>query len=146
MQVTWTFLLSCFHPPPQLYVEISVFFFYFQFHFIVSHFRNQAMLVYVFVPGCVLLQQQLDKLSGNVERQDAFGHLLQHAQVVSISGGEAVHPGHGASKHWSKHKPDWGFPEVWKTRLHLLLLCKHSQSCPTSLCGISITEVNRWGD
>lgn len=51
------------------------------------------------VPGRVLLQQQLDKLPGDVQRQDALSHLLQHPQVLPVSGGETVHPGHGASKH-----------------------------------------------
>lgn len=54
------------------------------------------------LPGSVLVQQQFDKLSGNVERQHALRHLLQNPQLLPAGAGEAVHPGHGSSEHWER--------------------------------------------
>lgn len=50
------------------------------------------------LPGRVLLEQQRDKLLGNVERQKTLSHLLQNLQLVPAGGGEPVHPGQGSSK------------------------------------------------
>lgn len=51
------------------------------------------------LPDGIFLQQQFDKLSGNMQREHALRHLLQDPQVVAVSGGEPICSRHDASKH-----------------------------------------------
>lgn len=78
-------------------------------------FRLNSSLSYQkeYIPGCIFFQQKFDKLSGNVKRQDALSHLLQNPEVAPFGGGEAIHPGHGASKHCSKGHSQQQLDSVW---------------------------------
>lgn len=51
------------------------------------------------LPDGIFLQQQFDKLPGNMQREHALRHLLQDPQVVAVSGGEPICSRHDAPKH-----------------------------------------------
>lgn len=50
-------------------------------------------------PGRILFQQELHKLPGHMQGEDALCHLLQDPQVVAIRGGESVHAADGSAEH-----------------------------------------------
>lgn len=56
------------------------------------------------LPDGVFLQQQFDKLAGDMQGEHALCHLLQDPQVVAVSGGEPVCSRHDATKHYKKTK------------------------------------------
>lgn len=58
------------------------------------------------LPDGVFLQQQFDKLAGDVQGENALRHLLQDPQVVSISGGEPVGSRHDTTKHYKRNQSD----------------------------------------
>lgn len=67
----------------------------------IQHFDNFQTL-----PDGVFLQQQFDKLAGDVQGENALRHLLQDPQVVAVSGGEPVCSRHDATKHYKQHHSD----------------------------------------
>lgn len=58
------------------------------------------------LPDGVFLQQQLDKLAGDMQGEHALCHLLQDPQVVAVSGGEAVRSRHDATKDYKQNQSD----------------------------------------
>lgn len=57
---------------------------------------------FLMLPDGVFLQQQFDKLSGDMQGEHALCHLLQDPQVVAVSGGEPVCARHDATKHYKE--------------------------------------------
>lgn len=56
------------------------------------------------LPDGVFLQQQFDKLAGDIQGEHALCHLLQDPQVVAVSGGEPVCPRHDAAKDYKRNR------------------------------------------
>lgn len=67
----------------------------------IQHFATFQTL-----PDSIFLQQQFDKLAGDMQGEHALCHLLQDPQVVAVSGGEPVCSRHDATKHYKRDQSD----------------------------------------